>query len=159
MKEITPIEGRRCLPLVWNVFLTRDEDYFIDSFSYQDLRIRCIFEPNPSDDGMRVWLHVAKDEIFKDLKLAPGPIYLYGAYNRVNVCQICVRGEIREMDVREKAVFIKKIKKRLLGKNIGDILPSALETPNREWTLKKMGTGKFYLFVPSEYFYDLYQRG
>ena len=160
MKKLTKKLGIKMLPHVWTIFLLKEDDFFVEPFSFRSLRYRCYFEKSEGlTEKLTVYFHLSKDEKFDDLSPLPRSIYFYGAYNQVTVCQMKSLGNIREMTKEEKTKFIKLITDRLNEKDIGDKLPLEPTTKEKKDTLSRLTSGEFYCFEPLDYEYSVYERG
>jgi len=161
METISKEEGMKLLPLVWTIFLSQSDDLWAEPFSNRKLRYRCFFErTNGVSKKLTVYFHLTEEEANpKNLPPIAKTVYLYGAFNQINVYQIKSFGNIREMDEEEKTNFIELIKKRLTGQEISDKLTSAMSPRESEEARLLIQSGKFYCFEPLEYAYNTYERG
>ncbi|MFA4942243.1 MAG: hypothetical protein WC564_01230 [Patescibacteria group bacterium] len=160
MKHLTNKEGVSTLPLAWTVFVRPDKNYSADPFSYRTLRYRCFFDKlqGQLSEKLMVYFHLIEGDESNDYLPSSKNVYLYGAFNQVNVYQVRSFGKVREMTEEERVKFIKIIKDRLNGKDVGDELPIKLSGQEKELVLIRLKTGTFYCFEPVSYELGIYHR-
>lgn len=160
-KKISQTEGRRLLSLIWTINLCQDADYFVNPFSNRRLRYRSIIRKiPPSGEKILVYFHLSPQEGFPDLNPLPKTIYLYGAFNQINVYQVRCRGNIREMKPNEQKSFIRNVLARLIDhQDIGDKLRYKPSVQEEIKEASLINEGKYYLFEPLEYALGSYERG
>ena len=162
MEKLKDKDGIKMLPLIWNIFLSKDEDFFMDPFSLRPLRHRCYFRrPKKAKEELIVYFHLSDEEkmTFGDLSPLPETINLYGAFNQLTVYQIKSFGNIRLMTKSEKTKFVKRVQERLAGKNVGDRLLLKPSPEEKAEALQKIQAGEFYCFKPLSYQFHVYERG
>jgi hypothetical protein len=165
MKTLSKKEGIKTLSKIWTVFISQDENLWADPFSNRKLRHRCFFEKtNGIAERLSVYFHLGNNENPRYLSeypdpINPAPIYFYGAFGQITVCQVRSSGTVRGMTEEEKTNFINLMKERFAGKKIGDNLPIAMKPNEIKEALQLLRSGKFYCFNPVEYSYQIYERG
>ncbi len=159
-EKISHKEGIEFFPKVWTIFLSKNPKLWANPFENRKLRPRCIFEKsNGISNKMTVYLHLTDEEIISEgIESITEEIFLYGAYNQVQVYQMKGIGKIREMTGEEKKKFVKLVKDRLKGENIGDRVDLSM-SKNNDMIPKIMTSGKFFCFEPTDYEYNMYERG
>lgn len=157
MEKIKNDEGAKMLPLIWTVFLSQSPDLWAEPFSGRQRRHRCIFIKNNLTASLTACFHLSDDEF---PFLVPGPIYFYGAFNQVSVCQVRSYGNLKNMTMEEILAFKELIKERVNGGLKLDKLP-LLASPRDldEAQLLVQSSGRFYCFEPLEYAFNNYERG
>ncbi|MFZ2886708.1 MAG: hypothetical protein WA021_02695 [Minisyncoccia bacterium] len=111
---------------------------------------------------MKVLICVSDLETLRLIGNTPKELYLYGAFNQVNVCQMRARGTItgplhrhdpEAIDCRTAmhARFVDRKPPRWRTKRLDDA-----EAQERFAILE---TGQFYVFVPAAFAYSMYERG
>lgn len=160
MKKLTNKEGVSTLPLVWTIFVFTDKNYSVDPFSYRALRYRCFFDKLQGrlSEKLMVYFHLSEGEQFNGYLPSSKNVYFYGAFNQVDVHQVRSFGKVREMKEEERVKFVKIIKDRLNGKDVGDELPIKPHDAEKELVLTRLKTGTFYCFEPVSYELSTYQR-
>lgn len=158
IKELSKSDGMKMLPCIWNLYVTNSSNGFIDPFSLRSLRHRCFFEKsNGIINNLLVFFHLTAEEEAA-MTLSPN-VYLYGAFNQVDVNQMRSCGRLRKLDRFERDRFIEKITNRLDGKKIGDKLSPVIGRADKQEVLQLLQSGNCYCFEPLKYAYQTYARG
>jgi hypothetical protein len=164
-KELSGEEGRKYFPLIWTIFLEKeDANFFAEPFSNQRIRFRCFFDQNGSEIAgkgkLSVFFQLTKEEVEEfELKKLPKKIYFYGAYNQINVVQIKSYGKIRTMTQEEKESFIIHAIENLQNKGKGPFSLRDKEKEAEVLSVIKSRKGEFYRFDPISYSFNTYERG
>lgn len=165
-KNISKEEGKLYLPKIWNIDLTQENDLFITPFGNLERRYRTMFKEENRE--LVAYFHLNKEELNEnsDLSAMPETIYMFGAYNQINVCQMRSYGKIREMTEEEKNEFVKIIKGRFDGEKQTDPdsnycrNSNGLDNKEKRAGLAAINSeGKFFRFDPISYGYHTYERG
>jgi len=165
-KKLSQKDGELNLRKIWNVYLTKEDNLWVSSFTKPRIRYRTIFKEE--NGKLTAYFHLTKKELEEnvDLSSKSRTIYMYGTYNQVQVCQMKSYGKIREMTDEEKNKFIKVIKGRFNGdKKQFDPDPKycpnskGLDYNEKETGLKAINSeGFFFRFDPIDYEYNVYER-
>lgn len=161
-KTLTKSEGARFFQKSLTIILSNKENSFPNPFVPRELRYRCLFK-NGSCSNLVAYLYLKDKEIatFKCLNPLPDKIYLYGAYNQINVCQMQALGNIKEIGGDKKNEIISFLTKRFNGEFIEcDNFFPKLDQDDKNEGLKSLSlSGKLYYFEPISFAYDEYERG
>ena len=173
-KELSLEEGMEYLQKIWNLFLKEEDNFFAQPFSFTDERLRCYFKKTPFE--LTIFFHLSDiDEKYNKFKshyenqpipfplpfksTPPEKIYLYGAFNTINVVQMRSHGTLREATEPEKEEFMTLMDYRYKGVDIRD---NFLNKPDKEELTRArflLKSGKVYCFTPTNYAYSEYERG
>lgn len=162
-EPLTNEEGVESFPRVFTLFPTTDANFFIDPFGLRRLRYRAYFEKTTRSlkQELRVYFHLTpkENEGLSISNYLTDEIYLYGAFNEINVVQIKSRGVIEEILGESKEQFLAIIKDQLTGENISRIGPGPSKDDIRN-ALNDLSTeGYVYCFTPIDYMFSTYERG
>ena len=159
--DMSAAEGRKCLPNVWNLFLKplTEENFSVEPWENRELRDCAEFRLGAGKDPVdEIFFFVADERLISFLKETAGELYLFGAYNQINVCQMRVRGAFTCEEGHPEA---EQMRKRLL-----DAVELRVGAGGHKLDEKKvkerraiLESGLLFRFQISSYAYSLYERG
>lgn len=159
--DMSVVEGRKFLPNVWNLFPKplADENFFVEPWKNCELRDCADFRLGTEKDQIgEVFFFVTDEKLIIFLKGTMGELYLFGAYNQINVCQMRARGTVT---CEEGHPETEQIKKRLR-----DVIESRMEASIHKLSKKEaeeryaiIENGLLFCFRISSYAYSMYERG
>ena len=159
--EMSIPEGRRYLPSVWNLFFKplTDENFFVEPWKNCELRDCAEFRLGNGRNGSHEILFFVTDEkLISFLQETSGEVYLFGAYNPINVCQMRARGTV----VREENYpNVEQVKTRLhiaIERRVGAMV-SKLNQEEAEERFTILHNGLLFCFRVNVYAYQMYERG
>ena len=171
-QSLTPFQGWRFIKKIWTIVVTHNTDYFVQPFSGRSRRLRCIFQEGGIDSEPDIFIHFteAEESTFRgnfdpevDLKHGYHEIYLYGAYNQINVCQMKVLCLVREFEPEseESGRIIRQMISNLekVTEENFTLTPPGEAKEQALKLLKADKSGKIFSLRPVHYEYDEYQRG
>lgn len=92
------------------------------------------------------------------LENAPKPLYLYGGYGQIYVCQMRVKGSISlEVGNNEEGAIREILRDRITARI--DKLVHKLSRNDADDRLEIIDEGRLFCFRPEEYAYHTYERG
>ncbi|HWQ60506.1 MAG TPA: hypothetical protein VN420_05190 [Candidatus Fimivivens sp.] len=153
-------EGKKYFPKVWSLVpeSLSNEDLFINPFYGGDLRDCAEFQTGTGKDQVgEVVLFVDDEEIIRFFEQT-AELYLYGAYNQVNVCQMRVRGTVKPEEDHAETERIRCRLKEVIRSRVGKQV-NGLERDEAEDRYVILEKGRPFRFSPISYAYDTYERG
>jgi hypothetical protein len=157
-KPIGVEEGREFFPKVKNlIFKPKTEpDFFVEPWDFQDRRDCAEFRSGAVKD--EIFFFVSDDELIDFLTKEGDDLYIFGAYNQVNVCQIRVRGKIRILQGYDEKDGIKLRLRKSIHQRIGAEINGLTDQEAKErYAILEAGT-LFYCQI-NAYAYNVYERG
>jgi hypothetical protein len=160
-RNINATEGTRCLQLVWNFsFMPISEsELFITPFGDRERADCAEFQVDQASGLLvRVPFFVNSEELTNFLINTKGQIYLFGAYNQINVCQMRSLGTVTSEENHPDTDAIRerlraKIKARI-GARINKLWGNEAQT-----RFDILDRGKLFCFCPEDYAFATYERG
>lgn len=159
--DLTFEEGRRYLPHIQNLFFKplTEGDFYVEPWRNRELRDCAEVRSGVSEEEPdEVWLFTADPQLIAFFKATTEQLYMFGAYNQINVCQMRARGTVT---CEEGHPETDQIKFRLwagiqarVGTPVSRLSDS--DAQERESLLKK---GTLFCFRISSYAYETYERG
>lgn len=159
--DMSTEEGREFLPKVWNLFfkpLTR-EDFFVSPFGNHKFRDCAEFRlGSGGTQSDEIFFFINDEDLVQFLKETTGELYLFGAYNQVNVCQMRARGTVK---FEGEHLETEEIKKRLadIVRSRINVSINKLDRDEVEERLKILRDGLLFSFHINSYAYSTYERG
>lgn len=160
-EAMSAAEGRKFLPNVWNLFFkpVTEENFFVEPWKNCELGDCAEFRLGNGREGSdEVLFFVTDKELVDFLKKTSGELYLFGAYNQINVCQMRARGTVA---LEEGHPDVEQFKARLqadIASRVGSMV-SKLNQEEAEERYAILNNGLLFCFRVSAYAYQMYERG
>lgn len=158
-KALDMHDGQKYFSCIWNLFLQplSNDNYFVEPWANVALRECATFEMGGGHLSMILCL--SEESVLEHFAITPTEIYIYGAYNQIQVCQMRARGDVSiELPFAEskqhRATLLAALEQKMLASDIGR--PSLKEM--REALALAKG-GRFFRFTPTKYALAGYERG
>lgn len=154
-------EGRKCLPNIQTLFFRtlKDESYFAEPWKNRKFADCAEFRLGNGRDGSdEVFFFVSDEELTDFLKSASGELYLFGAYNQINVCQMRARGTVVFEDRHSEVDQIKARLRTKIKSRVGSFF-NKLDEAEAEDRYAILNNGLLFCFRVEAYAYHAYQRG
>lgn len=158
--ELNAAEGRRFLPKVKNLFFKPlvDENFFVEPWDNRELGDCAEWRLSGSRERPdQVLFFVCDKELIEFLKTT-GELYLFGAYNQINVCQMRARGmaALEESQLDRKQITA-RLRAAIEGR-VGHMLDK-LDQKEADERYRLLEEGTLFSFRISAYAYRMYERG
>lgn len=160
-KVLSIPEGVKFIQYVCNLIFKpiNEEGFFVEPWENRELA-DCVEFRLDQANGLptEILFFVDDEKLIHFLLNTKGQIYLFGAYNQVEVCQMRVKGTVT---LEEDRPDIRIIRERLRAKISNKIIKNTNEFSEKEVLdrFKILDHGKLFCFHPEEYAYDWYERG
>lgn len=159
--ELSMSEGREFFPKVLNLFpkpLT-DDDFYVEPWENRELADCAEFRLGSGTDGSDEVLFFVSDPPMIDfLSKSTGDIYLFGAYNQINVCQMRARGNVTLVESDSDAQQIKARLHAAIEKRVGALF-NGLDTQEAAERYALLSEGSLFRFRITTYATHMYERG
>jgi hypothetical protein len=159
--EMSPSEGRRFMPKIKNLIFKplTDENFFVEPWENRELgdcaEFRLSTGRNASDE---VLFFVSNSELVSFLKNTKQELYLFGAYNQINVCQMRARGTVTLEEKHPDSESIKARLRTAIESRVGSMIDK-LNEEQAEERYSILNSGVLFRFQMSSYAYHQYERG
>ena len=154
-------EGRRFLSNIWNLFFKSltDGNFFVEPWENYELRDCAEFRPVDREGQLdEILFFVVDEELARFLNETLGEIYLFGAYNQINVCQMRASGTVALAEGHPETEQIKKRLHDAIKSRVGASIHKLDEKEAKE-RYASLENGKLFRFLVSSYAYSMYERG
>jgi len=160
-KELTLVDGTKFIQNVWNFFFkpTGDEAFFVEPWDNRELADCAEFRFDQMTGLLtEILFFVSEEELIRFLLSTRGQLYLFGAYNQVDVCQMRSLGIVTNEDSHSEASAIRE---RLRAKILKRITATVnkLDREEVQARLALLENGRLFSFRPVNYAYAMYERG
>lgn len=156
--EMTAEEGRGFLPNVWNLFFKpfTEADFFVEPWENCELADCADFRM----DSDEVFFFVTDEGLINFLKEVKGELFLFGAYNQINVCQMRARGHVAFEEGHSETEQIRKRLHDAIQSRAGELPRTRrLDRKEAEERYAILENGLLFRFLISSYAYSMYERG
>jgi hypothetical protein len=154
-------EGVKYMPKVWNLHFKplNEDNYFVEPWKNTALADCAEFRLSASNGGRSEVLFFVKDpELVDFLARSQEELYMYGAYNQINVCQMRAKGSVAKLDTYPEADSIKQHLRDRIASRVGAFVSKlSQDEANERYTI--LDQGQMFCFRPTEYAYGMYERG
>lgn len=150
-------EGRESFPKIWNLFFKplANGDFFVEPWSNRALRDCAEFRLDQSGE---IFFFVDNEKLASFLKETTGKLYLFGAYNQINVCQMRASGTVTfETGHPETEQIRKRLYKAIESRTRVNI--NRLDEEEAEVRYSILKKGLLFCFHINSYGYNTYERG
>ena len=149
-------EGRKFLPNTWSLFFKpfTEADFFVEPWENRELADCADFRM----DSDEVFFFVTDEGSINFLKEVKGELYLFGAYNQVNVCQMRARGHVALAEGHPETEQIRKNLRDRVESRVG-ARGHKLDEKEAEERYAILENGLLFRFLCSSYAYSMYERG
>jgi hypothetical protein len=154
-------EGRKFLPKIRNLFFKplADENFFVEPWSNRELGDCAEFRLGAGKNGSdEVLFFVSDTGLISFLKEAKGELYLFGAYNQINVCQMRARGTVTLEEGHPEIGQVKVRLRSLIEPRVGSMVEK-LDKAEAEERYAILNNGLPFCFRVGSYAYHMYDRG
>ena len=152
--ELEAAKGRKSLEHIWNLFFKplTEPDFFVEPWENCELGDCAAFT------GDEVWFCTNDAELVAQLEAAKEELYLFGAYNQVNVCQMRARGTVTRVSEDSKTKQIKSRLRAAITRRVGKMV-EGLKEDEAQARRAIIDSGAVFCFRATAYAYDTYERG
>jgi hypothetical protein len=161
-KELTLVDGTKFIPKVWNFFFkpTADENFFVEPWDNRELADCAEFRFDQMTGLLtEIFFFVSDEELIHFLLCTRGqPLYLFGAYNQLCVCQMRSLGIVTNEDSHSETFAIKERLHAKILKRI-TVTVNKLDREEAQVRLALLENGRLFSFRPVNYAYAVYERG
>lgn len=160
-QKLEKSEGPRYLKHIWNMHFKPIDDsaYFVQTGGNQEIADCAEFQFGCGRDGSdEIYFFVENPSLDDFLKRTSGKLYLYGAYNQINVCQMRVLGSVTLETDNPEAASIRERSRDRIAERVGSIVHKMTERETEE-RYRLIANGQMFCFRCQEYAYETYERG
>jgi hypothetical protein len=160
-KELAVVEGTKYMQLVWNFFFApiSEEEFFVQPWGNRELADCAEFQVDQKKGLLVGIMFFVSDKKLKSFLLnTQGDLYLFGAFNQINVCQMRSKGIVTSEESHPKTEAIKKrLRAKILERT--KTMISKLSEEEARIRFNILDRGKLFCFHPENYAYATYERG
>ena len=159
-KGLDASEGAKFMPSVWNLHFKPlgEDNYFVETWENRALADCAEFRLGSSSERSEILFFVKDEELVRFLEQAQEQMYLYGAYNQINVCQMRAKGSVAPLESHPDAEGIKQRLRAQIASRVGSFV-SKLSDDEASERYEILNGGKMFCFRPVEYAYSGFERG
>lgn len=148
------------MPHVWNFIFKplSEHNYFVESWTNRTLADCAEFYLfSTHKPASKIYFFAADPTLQAFLRSTKGPLFLFGAYNQVVVCQIRAKGTVTcEANHQDYTGIKERIRTRITEKI--DVLRNGITKEEAEHRFSNLEQGSLFCFHPKEYAYSGYRR-
>jgi len=160
---MTAAEGRKFMPNVWNLFFKplTEADFFVEPWENCELRDCADFQLGiGGDQPGEIFFFASDEKLIKFLSETLGELFLFGAYNQVNVCQMRAGGTVALAEGYPETEKIRKRLRDVIQHRAGEAPRTRrLDKKEAEERFAILENGQLFRFLVSSYAYSMYERG
>ncbi|MDP2665059.1 MAG: hypothetical protein Q8P23_00180 [bacterium] len=136
-----------------------DSSYFVQTGGNQELADCAEFQLGCGRDGSdEIYFFVENPLLVDFLKRTSDRLYLYGAYNQINVCQMRVLGSVTSETDNPETAGIRERSRSRITERVG-VMVHKLTEREAEDRYRLIDNGHMFCFRCQEYAYETYERG
>ena len=153
--------GPRYLRHIWNMHFKPigDSAHFVQAGKNHELADCAEFQLGCGRGGSdEIYFFVADPALAEFLKHTSGSLYLYGAYNQINVVQMRVLGSVTLETDNPEAASIRERSWVRITERVGVNVHKLTEREAEE-RYRLIANGQMFCFRCQEYAYETYERG
>ena len=160
-KELKFADGTEFIQHVQNFFFKPigEEEFFVEPWENRELADCAEFRFSQTTGLLtEILFFVCDEELVRFLLCTREQLYLFGAYNQVDVCQMRSLGIVTSEESHPEAYALRE---RLRAKILKKIIAPAIRLNEEEAQVRfdLLEKGKLFSFHPVNYAYAMYERG
>lgn len=157
---LTIAKGAKYMPKVWNFFFESIDngEFFVTPWAKKATEVADCAEFRLSGSTPEILFFVLDEELARFLSSTHEQLYLFGAYNQVNVCQMRAKGTVTLEEAHPETEAIRERLRSKISARVGACV-SKLSEQEAEKRFEILDRGKLFCFYPIEYAYAMYERG